>query len=107
MYSVRPIKRFDVVVLKTTENVRWVSGPAGRPASPKGHWSVVAGLADGILMLSKDETVIQIPEKDVTKILDYNIEGILHNIRKVRNLNDLERFAPGLKENEDGKEAED
>lgn len=91
--------QFDIVKLKTTQNVKWVSGPAGRPASPQGSWSVIGSIKDkGILLLSKDETVIQIPLDDVVKIAEYDITKVVHGIRSVRSFKDLEK-----KEKKDGK----
>lgn len=88
------ISRFDLVGIVTVKNVVWVSGPAGRPANPHGRWSVVGNIGDKLL-LSKDETIIQIPVGDVYKLADYSIEKVIEGIKKVRNLKDLERYSIG------------
>lgn len=86
------IKRFDLVRLKTIQNIAWVSGPQGRPASPQGIWSVVAGVDTTKLMLAKDETVIQIPMEDVVKVADYGIEHVMERIKQARTRADLDKF---------------
>lgn len=86
------IKRFDLVKIRTIENVKWLSGPAGRPASPQGNWSVVAGIGKDTLILSKDETVIQIPATDVLKIADYSAESVVKRIKSIRSMEDIKNF---------------
>lgn len=75
------IKRFDLVKLRTTENVHWMSGPAGRPASTQSIWSVVAGVEGDKLMLSSDQTLIIIPVVDVIKVGDYDLEHTLSYLK--------------------------
>lgn len=86
------IKRFDLVRLKTVQNIAWVSGPKGRPASPKGVWSVVAGVDTTKLMLAKDETVIQVPMEDVIKVADYGIEHVMERVKQIRTEADLKKL---------------
>lgn len=86
------IKRFDIVRIKTIDRVTWLSGPASRPAPPQGNWSVVAGVGADLLMLAKDETIIQIPISDVLKVADYDIKHALESIKKIRSHNDLKKF---------------
>ena len=96
------IRRFDIVKIKSVERVIWMSGPAGRPASPKGCWSVIMGVGDDELLLAKDETVIRIFKDDVVKVADYNLVDTLDMIQKVRSLEDLDKFIKLEKENGKG-----
>jgi hypothetical protein len=77
------IKRFDIVKIKTIKNVNWVSGPAGRPASPKGNWSVMAAVDDDY-MIVKDQTVIRIPKNDVALVIEYDLDKAIDSIKKKR-----------------------
>lgn len=90
------IKRFDIIRLKTTKRVTWLSGPASRPASPQGNWSVVAGLEDDYIMIAKDETVAKIPVSDVFKVADYDIKHAIGAMRKISSLDDLKKFPLGV-----------
>jgi len=67
--------QFDIVRLKTVENVKFLSAPAGSKISPKGEWSIV-GVVGTELLLSKDSAIIKIPYNDVVKIADYNINSL-------------------------------
>ena len=82
------IKRLDVVRILTIKNIKWVSGPAGRPASPQGEWSV-SGANGSLLLLAKDETIIQIPYNDVAVVAEYDIQRVINNVRKVRQMSDI------------------
>jgi hypothetical protein len=90
------VKRFDFVVLKTIRNVKWVSGPASRPASPKGLWSVVGGVGGtDVLLLAKDNTVIKIPASDVHKVGDYDLNKSIQWVRRIKNKGQLRRDPVG------------
>ena len=86
------IKRFDVVRLLRSDRVSWVSGPAGKAATPKGGWIVVAGVGDDKYLLARAETLIQIPMEDVFKVADYDLTEAISTIRAVRNMDDLKKF---------------
>lgn len=94
------IKRFDLVRIRTIQNITWVSGPTGRPASPKGVWSVVAGVDTTKLMLAKDETIIQIPVDDVIKIADYDIKHVIEKMKQIRTQADLSKLPKPLESEE-------
>ena len=84
-------------MLKSVQNVEYLSGPSGRAARPQGRWSVVwASEADNKLLLAKDETIIQIPAKDVIKVADYDMTKVFDLMKKVRTFDDLEKL--GLRE---------
>lgn len=85
------IKRFDIVVIKTVEHVEWVSGPANRPASPKGLWVVAAGVGENELLLTRDETVIRIPTADVQKTVDYDPQTAIEQLKHIKSMDDLRR----------------
>jgi len=86
------IKRFDLVILKSVQNVKWLSGPPSRPTSPKGVWSVVSGVGGRkMLFLAKENTMIQVPVLDVTKVGDYNLNQAIGMVKRVRSLDEFER----------------
>ena len=97
------IKRFDLVTIKTVKNVVWLSGPASRPASPRGVWSVVAGV-EGVskVMLARNETLCIIRVGDVELYVDYDTDGAVQSIKKVRCRSDLKKLNLGGVDN--GKE---
>jgi hypothetical protein len=95
------MKRFDLVRILSIDNVKWLSGPAGRPASPHGNWSVVAGIGDKELLISKDETLVRIPKKDVALIASYDNQRVIDTISRINSAEDLDKFK---KENENGSE---
>ena len=71
-------KKFDVVQILSVKNVKFVSGPKNRPASPHGNWSVV-GFVKSDLMLAKDSTIALVPPDAVRKIAAYDLDGFLNN----------------------------
>lgn len=83
------IKRFDLVSIKTIGRVKWLSGPASRPATPQGNWVVICGIGKNELMLSKDETLIRIPILDVFKVADYGIDHAIRSVRDIRTKSDI------------------
>lgn len=85
------IKRLDIVKIKSIKNVTWISGPAARPAGPKGNWSVVGNIGN-ILLIAKDETLAQVPVEDVIKVAEYDIQKVIENIKKVKSTADLEKL---------------
>lgn len=85
------IKRFDLVQLKTVQNVKFLSGPANRPAKPQGNWTVVAGVGTDELLVAKDETIIRIPVFDVVKIADYDLKRIINTIKEKTKLKGVKR----------------
>ena len=82
-------RRFDIVQLLTTRNIRFLSGPPGRPAKPVGSWSVVGNLPGAKLMIAKDETIAVIPVIDVRKIGSYDLEKAIEDVKKVKTRADL------------------
>jgi len=96
------IGRFDLVKLRTAKHVSYLSGPAGRPASPDGNWIVVARVADtNFLVCCKEGTTIQVPGDDVVKVADYNLQVGLDALKGIKFKSDLgkiRRFRHGQKE---------
>ena len=85
------IDKFDMVKLKTVKNVKYLSGPANRPATPKGVWIVCHTFADTTALLAKDETVIRIPIDDIVLLGKYNINTMLQKIKEVKSMADLKK----------------
>ena len=85
------IKRFDLVSIKTVNRVKWLSGPASRPATPQGNWVVICGVGKNELMLSKDETLIRIPISDVFKVADYGVDHAIRSVKDIRTISDMSK----------------
>lgn len=87
------IKRFDLVQLRSTSRVVYLSGPPSRVTSPHGNWIVTAGVAGtNLLMCCKEGTTIQIPVEDVVRVAEYDLETGLRTLSKIKNKQDLERL---------------
>ena len=91
-------QKFDVVQLRTTRHVDFVSGPKNHPASPQGFWQVV-GFVKEKLMLAKEDTIILVPPDGVRKVASYEREEFLKRIqestRRIRlHERDTEKFNP-------------
>ena len=85
-------QRFDIVQILTTKNVKYLSGPSGRPADPLGNWSVIGNLpGKATLLLAKDETVIAVPIIDVRKVASYDLQKAIDAVKKVKNRSDIEK----------------
>ena len=84
-------QRFDKIQLLTTRNIKFLSGPSGRPATPDGNWSIIGNLPGGMLLAAKDETIIAVPLTDVKKVAEYSIDKVLKNIRRVKSMSDLKK----------------
>lgn len=74
-------KQFDIVRIKTTKNVTWISLPPGKQVKdidPNGYWSVVGSI--GIyLIICKESTLVRIPYDDVEKVASYNIDKFIED----------------------------
>lgn len=81
-----------MVQLLTTKHIKYLSGPAGRPADPQGNWSVVGNFpGKATLLLAKDETIIAIPITDIRKVGSYDLNKTIEAIKKIKNKKDLEK----------------
>lgn len=69
------IRRFDLVRLKTTKNVSYLS----EDIDPHGVWSVIAILGTDLL-LCKKKSVIKIPASDVLLHHSYDLKQVLNSI---------------------------
>jgi hypothetical protein len=83
------IKRFDLVRIKTTKNITFLSGPASRPANPNGIWVVYAGVDDDEIILTRKETIIRIPITDTIRVAEYGLEHAFESIKKIRTKADI------------------
>jgi hypothetical protein len=73
------LKQLDFVELINGRIVKYVSGPKGRAASPKGHWSVVGFIGTDVI-LAKDQTIIRVPFSNVRKIASYDVKKVLERV---------------------------
>ena len=64
------LNQFDVVRLIHTKNIKYLSGPPGRPTSPKGDWTII-GFVDKECILAKQSTVVRVPYSDVKLLASY------------------------------------
>ena len=53
------LKQLDIVQLTDEKKVTYVSGPSGRPACPKGEWSVVGFINDEVVLAKQNTIIIQ------------------------------------------------
>jgi hypothetical protein len=67
------LKQFDLVEILSAKNIRFVSGPPGKPAKPQGLWSVV-GFIGSDIVIAKDETVVRAPLSAVSKVASFNTD---------------------------------
>ena len=65
------LKQFDIVQILSVKNIRFVSGPAGKPASPQGYWSVVCFMGSDVV-IAKDETIVRAPLSAVAKVASFD-----------------------------------
>ena len=96
-------RKFDIVQLTTTRNIKFLSGPPGRPAKPTGSWSVVGNLPGAKLMIAKDETIVIIPITDVRKVGSYDLNKSIEDIKKIRTRADLEKQDKGEQDGQEEK----
>lgn len=75
-------RQFDIVRLRHTKNIKYLSGPRGRATSPKGEWSIV-GFIDREAILAKQNTIIRVPVSDIARIAEYNKDALLDKLRNV------------------------
>jgi len=69
------IRRFDLVKLKTTKNVSYLSDDI----DPHGIWSVLA-IVGGDLLLCKKKSIIRIPASDVLLHHSYDLKQVLKSL---------------------------
>lgn len=64
-------RKFDIVRLIHSRRVKFLSGPPGRAAAPKGEWSIV-GFIERDAILAKQSTIIRVPVGDIERIAEYD-----------------------------------
>ena len=94
--------RFDIVLLKETKNLQYISGPKGKITKPEGYWTVISSNSDKVL-LSKEETIIQVPIEDVFLVAKYDISKVFKAIKQVRTLEDVEKLGGSSEEGRKGR----
>ena len=67
------LNQFDVVRLVHTKNIKYLSGPTGRPTAPKGDWTIV-GFVDKDCILAKQSTIVRVPPSDIILIASYSMQ---------------------------------
>jgi len=75
--------QLDKVVIKTTKDVHFMSGPAGRPADPRGEWSVVGFQGNDTIVLAKDSIIISTKISNVRRIMQYDVEKVFKELDKI------------------------
>jgi hypothetical protein len=75
------LNQFDVVRLVHTKNIKYLSGPPGRPTAPKGDWAIV-GFIDRDCILAKQSTIIRVPPSDIRLIASYQPSVLEHKLAK-------------------------
>jgi hypothetical protein len=65
------LKQFDLVELTSVKNIKFLSGPSGKPATPQGFWSVV-GFVGTDIVIAKDATIVRAPLSAVIKVASFN-----------------------------------
>jgi len=74
-------RQFDIVRLLRIDKVKYMSGPRGRAASPKGEWSIV-GFVDGEAVVAKQGTIIRIPVGDIVRIAEYSKDELFTKLKQ-------------------------
>jgi hypothetical protein len=65
------LSQFDVVKLRSTKNVKFLSGPQGRVTDPDGDWTIV-GFVDKECLIAKQSTIIKVPHIDLILVATYS-----------------------------------
>lgn len=74
--------RFDQVRIVTARNVTYLSATPGSVTSPKGIWQVAGAINDDLLLV-KGNATIKIPAADVLKVVEYNINHVTDQLKKL------------------------
>jgi len=80
------LNQFDVVRLVHTKNIKYLSGPSGRPTAPKGDWTIV-GFVDNDCILAKQSTIVRVPPSDIILIASYSMQTFDKKLSEVGNAN--------------------
>jgi hypothetical protein len=77
------LRQFDVVQLTKVDNVKYLSGPKGRSATPKGNWTVI-GFIENDVVIERDNTVVRMPANDVVRIAAYDIQTVMDAVKRAK-----------------------
>lgn len=66
----KEIKQFDLVQIRTTKNIKYLSSEKGCATSPHGNWSVV-GFIKREALLSKQGSLVRVPVSDLILIGEF------------------------------------
>lgn len=75
------LKQFDIVRIISAKNIKFVSGPRGRAATPDGDWSIVAIVGYDV-MIAKDETIVRAPLNAIRLVASYSPQSYIN--RKIK-----------------------
>lgn len=73
------IKQFDIVQLKTTKHIRYLSTPSDVTPDPHGAWSVVGNLGRDLLVC-KGPILCRVPVADVLVVGESPVDTISEKI---------------------------
>ena len=77
VYGDDMLKAMDVVQLKTTKRIRFMSGPPGQVTKPHGNWSIV-GFIGSEAIIAKENTIVRVPVDDITKVLSMDVSELIN-----------------------------
>lgn len=60
-------KQYDIIQIRTTKRIRYLSAPPGMATDPHGNWSIV-GFIKSDIIAAKENTLVRVPISDVTKV---------------------------------------
>lgn len=76
------MRSFDIVQIKTTKRVRFMSGPQGRAPSPHGNWSIV-GFVEADAIIAKDNTIVRIPVEDLQPVAAMGTDKLMEALQDI------------------------
>ena len=72
------IKQLDMVLLLSTEGVKYMHAPANANISPHGVW-IVAGFVGRDALLTKEGATIRAPLGSIKKVAEHNVPHMEKN----------------------------
>jgi hypothetical protein len=76
----------EIVQLITTQNVKFMSGPAGQKPDPNYYWSIVGFVGDDVI-LAKESTIIRVPTTDIRRVGTYSVDHLMNRLADVNKTN--------------------
>lgn len=73
-------RALDLVQIRTTKNIKYLSAPPGQSVTPSGVWTIACAIQNDLL-LTKDNAVVRVPSIDVVKVAErQNINKLLDEL---------------------------